>query len=137
MAIAGLPSPTSTAPLSAPVPARSGGAADVRQEAAAVGNNTVTNVAAVAPRPAASETVNRAAVDVADYIQTANRSLQIAVDRELGSTIITVVDKATDQVIRQIPQEEIVALSRFIAQQRSELAAEGASVKGLLMDAEG
>ena len=81
--------------------------------------------------------VTDAARNVSDFIQTVDRSLQISVDDQLGATIITVVDSKTDEVIRQIPQEELVELARFIAEQRAELEAGSAPVRGLLMDREG
>ena len=90
-----------------------------------------------APPAAPVGQVTEAARDVSEFIQTVNRSLQISVDQDLGTTIITVVDSDTDEVIRQIPQEELVELSRFIAEQRAELEAGDAPVRGLLMDREG
>jgi flagellar protein FlaG len=115
--------------------ARSEGQAEVRQVAAAPGNNAPAPSAA--PQPVAPEQVADATRDLSQYIQSVNRSLEIAVDEELGSTIITVLDSETDEVIRQIPQEEIVELARFIAQQRAEQGADDAPVRGLLMDREG
>ena len=85
---------------------------------------------------AGAERVADAARDLSQFIQTVNRSLQISVDSELGSTIITVVDSETDEVIRQIPQEELVEIARFIAQQRAEMSAEESPVRGLFMDSE-
>lgn len=73
--------------------------------------------------------------DISDYIQTVSRSLQISVDKDLGSTVITVLDRETEEIIRQIPQEEILEIARFIAAQTAEAAAD--PVKGLLMDSEG
>jgi flagellar protein FlaG len=110
------------------------GQSDVRQATAAPGNNSPAAGAASEP---AAEQVADAARDLSQYIQSVNRSLEIAVDDELGSTIITVLDSETDEVIRQIPQEEIVELARFIAQQRAEQGAEQAPLRGLLMDREG
>jgi flagellar protein FlaG len=75
--------------------------------------------------------------DISDYIQTVNRSLQISVDQDLGSTIITVLDKTTDEVVRQIPAEEAVALARFLAQQQAELGGAELPSRGVFMDQEG
>ncbi len=114
---------------------RSEGQADVRQATAAPGNNAPAPSAT--PEPVAPEQVADATRDLSQYIQSVNRSLEIAVDEELGSTIITVLDSETDEVIRQIPQEEIVELARFIARQRAEQGADEAPLRGLLMDSEG
>lgn len=128
----------------APPPAPAGGgaassaAAIARQEVAASGKAAppaVQVVAREAPRQSAQE-LAQATRDISDYIQTVSRSLQIAVDSDLGSTIITVIDKATDEVVRQIPSEEVVALARFLSQQQAELGGSDLPVKGLLMDSE-
>ncbi|MEQ8514153.1 MAG: flagellar protein FlaG [Chromatocurvus sp.] len=127
-------------------PAQAGGSnrsvgndpAGTRQVAAPGGNSAPV---ASTPRPAATtpsaQDVAQATRDISEYMQSVNRSLQISVDKSLGSTIITVLDSETDEVVRQIPQEEIVAVARFLEQQ---LAAEGASqsnpVRGLLVDSE-
>ena len=112
-------------------------AADTRPEPrqpVAAGGNSAPVPEAVSS--AGAERVADAARDLSQFIQTVNRSLQISVDSELGSTIITVVDSETDEVIRQIPQEELVEIARFIAQQRAEMSAEESPVRGLFMDSE-
>lgn len=108
-----------------------------RQVAAPGGNPApVAETSRPAVTPSAQD-VAQATRDISEYMQSVNRSLQISVDKSLGSTIITVLDSETDEVVRQIPQEEIVAVARFLEQQ---LAAEGASqgnpVRGLLVDSE-
>ena len=77
------------------------------------------------------EEVAEAVSDISDYIQTISRELQFQVDDHLGSTIITVTDKETDEVIRQIPSKEIVAMARYIAENAPD------PVRGLLMNGEG
>ena len=51
---------------------------------------------------------------IQDYVQNLRRELQFAVDEESGRTIITVIDSETDKIVRQIPPEEILALSEII-----------------------
>ncbi len=108
-----------------------------RQVVASGGNPApVASVPERAAAPSAQD-VAQAARDISEYIQTVNRSLQIAVDKTLGSTIITVLDSDTDEVVRQIPQEEIVAVARFLEQQlAAETASAGSPVRGLLLDSE-
>ncbi len=62
--------------------------------------------------------------DVAEAVEQLNeimsskqRSLRFQVDQGSGRTIIVVIDKATEEVIRQIPSEELLA----IAQQLTDL----------------
>ena len=61
-----------------------------------------------------AEEVDRAMKRMSDYIQTVNRNLQFTLDEESGRTIIRVIDAETDEVIRQIPPEEILALARHL-----------------------
>ena len=44
----------------------------------------------------------------------AQRNLSFRVDEGSGRTVITVVDAATHEVIRQIPSEEVLALSQAL-----------------------
>ncbi len=109
-----------------------------RQEAVADGNSVpavAASKAAAASRPSAE--VEQATREISSYIQTVNRSLQISVEQDLGTTVITVIDEATEQVVRQIPSEDILALARFIAEQQQELGGVDLPVRGLLMDSEG
>jgi len=78
----------------------------------------------------------QATQDISDYIQTVSRSLQISVDKDLGATVIKVVDSETEEVVRQIPAEEILQIARFLSEQQASSEPE-VSVKGLLMDSEG
>ena len=40
------------------------------------------------------------------------QNLQFSIDQDIGRTIVKVVDASTDEVIRQIPSEEIVAIAK-------------------------
>ncbi len=46
------------------------------------------------------------------FNQSIDRTLQFKVDKELGVTIVRVIDKETDELIRQFPPEELLNLSR-------------------------
>lgn len=52
-----------------------------------------------------------------DLFQTENRSLQFTVDEASGRTIISVVDTDTGDLIKQIPAEELLEISRKLAAQ--------------------
>jgi flagellar protein FlaG len=64
--------------------------------------------------------------------QSVRRSLRFDVDDDTGITVITVRDRETDEVIRQIPSEELLELARYFAE-ASESQGES---KGLLLRAE-
>jgi flagellar protein FlaG len=59
-----------------------------------------------------AEMVDRVAQDVADRLQTNQRQLQFSVDSETNSTVVRVIDSETKELIRQIPSEELLAISR-------------------------
>jgi flagellar protein FlaG len=56
----------------------------------------------------------QAADAMQEFVQPLNNTLQFSVDQDSGSTVIKVVDSATDKVIKQIPSEEAVALAKAL-----------------------
>ena len=71
------------------------------------------------------------------FVQSFSRSLQISVDGDLGTTVIRVLDTETDELVRQIPSEEILQVARFIESQTAVDSATPSAVLGLLVDQEG
>ena len=43
-----------------------------------------------------------------------NSSLQFSVDKDTGATVVKVIDKSNNQVIRQIPSEEALRIAKAI-----------------------
>ena len=74
-------------------------------------NNEDTATASVKQQPADTSN-NEPIKDPQEFNQNIDRSLQFKVDDELGVTIVRVVDKETDELIRQFPPEELINLSR-------------------------
>jgi flagellar protein FlaG len=62
----------------------------------------------------ASANLEQALQDLNGYVQTVQRNLQFDVDDTSGHTVIRVVDSETEEVIRQIPSEEVLALARHL-----------------------
>lgn len=52
-----------------------------------------------------------------DYVQQTERKLNFQVDEESGLTVIRVFDKQSDELIRQIPSEEVVSLAQKLNQE--------------------
>jgi flagellar protein FlaG len=46
------------------------------------------------------------------FLQSMNRNLSFTVDEQLGQSVIVVKDSESDEVIRQIPSEELVVLRK-------------------------
>lgn len=58
--------------------------------------------------------IQEAIDEVRRVIEPVARNLQFSVDDDTNLTLIKVVDSATDEVIRQIPSEEMVAIAKAI-----------------------
>lgn len=56
--------------------------------------------------------VERAVAKLNDYVQSYQRDLKFTVDRDLGRPIVHVVDRSTQEVIRQIPNDVTLRLAR-------------------------
>lgn len=58
--------------------------------------------------------VDKAVVQVNDYLQAQNRTLEFSVDKSTGQTIIKIIDQANGKVLRQIPPEYVVHLAQTL-----------------------
>ncbi len=65
---------------------------------------------------ARSREVRETVQNLNDFVQRQDRALQFEVDDVTGDTVIKVMDSVTDEVIRQIPSEELLALARRMMQ---------------------
>lgn len=92
---------------SAPTATRFAAAVD----AAKAGVAQATEQAAVTREPTMSE-VKQAARQLETFMQSMNRYLEFKVDQDSGRTIVTVKDKSTGEVVRQIPSEEVLRLAQ-------------------------
>lgn len=64
--------------------------------------------------PATEKQVQEAVREVARVVQPKASNLQFSIDDDSGRTVVRVVDGSTGDVIRQIPSEEIMEISRNI-----------------------
>lgn len=60
------------------------------------------------------DTILEAVRQVEKFVSLTNSEIKFSVDEDTGMSIVRVIDKATDQVIRQIPSEEVVAIARTL-----------------------
>ncbi len=67
----------------------------------------------------------QAVEQINEFFQIAQRTLHFRIDEETGRTVVTVMNGETDEVVRQIPSEEVL----HVAARLNEL-------KGLLLSAE-
>ena len=50
------------------------------------------------------------------YIQNTQRDVDFSVDDSTGRVVVRVIDSSTEEVIRQIPSEEMLAISRHLVE---------------------
>ena len=49
-----------------------------------------------------------------DFVSSLRNTLNFSIDKDTGRTVVKVIDQATDEVIKQIPSEEMLAISKAI-----------------------
>lgn len=64
-----------------------------------------------------SEELQEAVAKLNEHVQQIQRDLQFSVDDSSGHTVVRVVDSETDEVVRQLPSEEALRISRNIKEQ--------------------
>ena len=50
-----------------------------------------------------------------DYVQSIQRDMQFHIDDATGRVIVQVIDSNSNEVVRQIPSEEMLAIARHLA----------------------
>ena len=61
---------------------------------------------------ARADRVEQAVARLNDYVQSTQRDLRFSVDKDLGRTVVRVIDSNSQEVIRQIPNETALNLAR-------------------------
>jgi len=81
---------------------------------------------AIPGREAAAEPerLRRTAEEVESHVQSLHRSLHFTMDEDSGELVVRVVDKETNEVIRQIPSEEMLAIARHLEESMGLLLSE-------------
>ncbi|GAB4057591.1 flagellar protein FlaG [Uliginosibacterium sediminicola] len=83
---------------------------------ATTSTNTLTSVQTDSVSSAAAqptrEQIDQAMGEVRKVLAPVARNLQFSIDDETGRTVVKVMDSSTNEVIRQIPSEELLAMTR-------------------------
>lgn len=64
--------------------------------------------------PAKQQAIEQAVKNVNDFVKPINNTLSFNLDQDTGQTVIKVVDLSTQEVIRQIPSEEMLAIAKAL-----------------------
>lgn len=81
-------------------------------------------------QPVDDKAIEQAVRQMNVYTQNLQRALQFRIDKDSGQTVVRVLDAKTDEVIRQIPSEEILAIA---SRMRAEAAVSTESTPGMLL----
>ena len=82
------------------------------------------------------EEIRAAAEKISEYISVVSRSLNIRIDRDLNEPIVTVLDADTEEVVRQIPSEQVVAIAKFLRAQEISQGSSEEALAGVLLSEE-
>ncbi len=88
-----------------------------------------TGAAAPAETPSAAQ-IDAAVSRLSDFVQSVQRDLSFNVDDATGKTVVIVRDSKTDEVVRQIPSEEVIQLAQNLRALQEQLE----SSKGNLLE---
>ena len=75
-----------------------------------------TQAAQTPAAPASAEAVKQAARQINDFLRSSASDVEFSVDDESSHVVVRVVDSQTKQVIRQMPSEEMLAISHSLDQ---------------------
>lgn len=78
--------------------------------------------------------LNEVVKTVADFVQNIAREINFSVNEESGDYVVTVTDRGTGEVIRQIPREEMIQISEHLAEFQK--TSTGLTHTGILFDSD-
>jgi len=78
------------------------------------------------------ESLEAAVSDVQDYFQQLPTDIRFVVDKPTGTYYFKIIDPETQEVIRQVPSEEVLAMARKLRE-----LSKSQNASGVMMDKEG
>lgn len=74
-----------------------------------------------APKEAASERdrLKKAVQDIEQFVQSVKRNLEFSIDEPSGKVVVKVIASGSGEVIRQIPNEEVLKLANSLSDANS------------------
>ena len=94
--------------------------APVQRNATTAKANSLVQAPAQAPQPEAKAEpadLGRLATRIENYLKSVNRALEFKVDTASGRTVVTVRDAENGELIRQIPNEEVLRFAQLVEEQ--------------------
>jgi flagellar protein FlaG len=87
----------------------------MRQNIPAGGNDMPTAPSEDSVPAAAVTRLSEAVSRLNDYVQSINRNIEFTVNEEINRIVVKVCNLETEEVIREIPAEEVLSMSRYIS----------------------
>lgn len=109
--------------ISSTAPAFSPGSGEVKAAPAGAPNPEAASVkepasaraeASNKPEKPSDKTLHEAVDRVAKFVSQSNSEISFTIDTKSGDNIVKVIDSASKEVIRQMPSEEVVAISQAL-----------------------
>lgn len=66
------------------------------------------------PEQPARDKLEAATKSVRQFVETINSNLDFSVDHDTGQLVVKIIDRATKEVIRQIPSEEMLSIAKAL-----------------------
>lgn len=76
----------------------------------------VSHLSIIEEEKESKQTLDDTVKKLNSYAQTINRNLQFNIDTDSGKTVVKVIDADTDELIRQIPNEEALQMTKKLDQ---------------------
>ena len=105
---------------------------NIRQISAVDGQSVSRTEAAkeVQSQTPSASPLSEAVSNINSYVQNISRDLRFSVDETTDRVVVKVLDSETEELIREIPSEEALALARFLSEQRE---ADTPQLEGLII----
>ena len=84
------------------------------QQSESVGSARSQTSAPEANSAVSPQELQEAVNSMNDFVKSLPNTLNFSIDEDTGRTVVKVIDQATDEVIKQIPSEEMLAISKAI-----------------------
>jgi len=81
--------------------------------------DTAVNKASTEQQAVTAESLEEAVSSIKDFVQTIRRDLNFDLDDSSGKMVVKVTDRASGEVVRQIPTEEALRLAENLEEARS------------------
>jgi flagellar protein FlaG len=87
---------------------------EVEASARALAVAPVTAEAVEPKQPASIEQLKQATAQIDSFLKKTQRNLEFRIDENTGKVVVSVLDTATGEVVRQIPGDEVLRLAQHL-----------------------